>query len=199
MADAIIIFFYSIANITHLEILGQLLRNSLNCNVNLNQFAFGSYLVIEFNLWKSYLEIKYIASVLIEWGWSHYSRVQGEGVGTEQKLCLTSTSEWKVIFWIEIYHGSLNINRECLNSGEYIGRGWSQTLFYLFMIKCQDNIFFMKRTVCQVSRGFSGSLSENKTNPLHIKRKKINSLDGMCNATFDFGVYICGRERIIRS
>ena len=27
--------------------------------------------------------------------------------------------------------------------------------------------------------------------------KKINNLHGMCNATFDFGVYMCGRERII--
>ena len=65
------------------------------------------------------------------------------------------------------------------------------------MIKCQDNIFFMKQNVCQVSRGFSESLSQNKTNPLHINIKKINNLHGMCNATFDFGVYMCGRERII--
>ena len=41
------------------------------------------------------------------------------------------------------------------------------------MIKCQDNIFFMKQNVCQVSRGFSESLSQNKTNPLHINIKKI--------------------------
>ena len=73
-----------------------------------------------------------IASVLIEWGWSHYSRVQGEGVGTEQKLCLTSTSEWKVIFWIEIYHGSFNINRKCLNSGEYIGRGGHKPILSIY-------------------------------------------------------------------
>ena len=114
-----------------------------------------------------------IASVLIEWGWSHYSRVQGEGVGTEQKLCLTSTSEWKVIFWIEIYHGSLNINRECLNSGEYIGRGWSQTYFIYLWSNTRTIFCFMKRKVCRVSRGFSGSLSEIKTNPLHTNGKKI--------------------------
>ena len=80
MSDAINICFYSFVNIIHLEILGQLLRHTLNCNVSHNQFGLRSYLVIASNLLK--ITSRY-QDMSIVWEGSQYKRLQGEGVGTE--------------------------------------------------------------------------------------------------------------------
>ena len=80
MSDALNICFYSIANITYQEILGQLLRNTLKCNVSHNQFGLRSCLVIALNLLKITSREQ---DMSIAWEGSHYIRLQGEGVGTE--------------------------------------------------------------------------------------------------------------------
>ena len=91
MSDAFNICFYSIANITHLEILGQLLRNTLNCNVGLDQFLVKIIFSNSIELVKNYI-----------WRSRHVDSMGRVSVQTtarrgsrnrELNLCMTSTNE----------------------------------------------------------------------------------------------------------